>query len=335
MRVAQGDMNMKSPFQLVDENFQVLQNSAGYQQVITTLTSVSKKLSEQRFYEIPWADFMPTVIGNGAFNRQILNWRSFVKAGGFEQKIVSNASNKARLEQVDASFDAVTQNIYTYAAAVDYSVIELQEAMQANNLFSLVEAREIARRKEWSLGLQKFAFLGGVGGEKGFLNLSTVTNDTGTLTKRLYAMTADELNTFAGVVYEKYRNNANRTCKPTHFTIPEADFNGLTTFIDPNFAIKTKLAFLTEVFQTLTGNKNFKIQSCAYCDLANFDGTNNRYVLSNYDETSGKFDIPLDYTMTQAGTFNGFNFENAAYGQFAPYIAIRPLEMYYFSNTAA
>ncbi|NCX93987.1 MAG: DUF2184 domain-containing protein [Gammaproteobacteria bacterium] len=147
-------------------------------------------------------------------------------------------------------------------------------------------------------------------------------------------MTASQFNTFAGIVYEKYRANANRTAKPTHFIIPEADWNGLINFPDAAFPLKTKLALLEEAFKTITANAAFKILPCAYCDKANFDGTNNRYVLLNYDETSVKMDLPLDYVSTAAGTQNGFSWENVAYGQFTSVVALREKEMLYFSNTA-
>jgi hypothetical protein len=38
--------------------------------------------------------------------------------------------------------------------------------------------------------------------------------------------------------------------------------------------------------------------------------------------------------MTQAGTFNGFNWENVGYGSFTGVLAQRPAEMLYFGNTA-
>jgi hypothetical protein len=313
---------------------EIKKNSLGYQQLITTLTAVSKKVSEQKFYEIAFADYVPVVVGNGAFQRSILNWRTYSKGEGFKTGVISNASNKAMVPHVDAAYDALQQVVHNWAKGVVYNVFELEEAMKANQLFSLIEAREVARRKEWDLGLQEVAFLG-YSSDKGLLNQSSVTVNATVIPTRLPSMTASQFNTFAGTVYEAYRANAVRTAKPTHFIIPEADWNGLINFPDATYPLKTKLALLEEAFKTITANASFKILPCAYADKANFDGVNNRYVLLNYDETSVKMDLPVDYTMTQAGTMNGFSWENVAYGSFTGVVALREKEMLYFSNTAS
>lgn len=325
---------MKNPYKFFDPNTNELnKNSLGYSQLITTLTAVGRKVSEQKFYEIPFAEYVPVVVGNGAFQRSIINWRTYVKGEGFKSGVIGNASNQAQLPLVDAAYDQISQVIYNWAKGLTYSIFELEEAMLANTLFSLIEAREIARRKEWDLGLQEVAFLG-YGASKGLLNqTSAVTNST-VITKRIPSMSAAEFNTFTGAVYEAYRANCARTAKPTHFIIPEADWNGLINYPDATYPLKTKLELLEAAFKTITANPNFKILPCAYCDKANFDSTNNMYVLLNYDETSLKMDLPIDYTMTQAGTINGYSWENVGYGSFTGVVAQREKEILYFSNTA-
>lgn len=326
---------MRNPYQFYDPSVgEINRNSLGYSQLVTTLTAVGQKVSQQKFYEVPFAEMVPVVYGNGAYQRQIINWRTYSKSDGFENGVISNASNKADIPLVDAAYDQLPQNIYNWAKAVVYNVFELEEAMRANTLFSLIEAREKARRKEWELGIQKVAMLG-YGSDYGLLNQSSVTVDTATITKRIPAMTSAEFNTFVGAVYEAYRSNCARTARPTHFIIPEADFNGLVNFPDSTYPLRTKLEVVEMLFKTLTGNQNFKIMSCAFCDKANFDTTNNRYVLLNHDDTSVKMDLPIDYTMTAAGTVNGFSWENVAYGSFTGVIAQREKEMLYFGNTAA
>jgi hypothetical protein len=325
---------MKNPLQFFDPSTgEIMKNSLGYQQVITTLTAVGRKVSEQKFYEIAPADYVPVVMGNGAYKRQILNWRTYVKGEGFESGIMGNSSNGARVSLVDAAYDSINQNVLSWAKSVEYNLFELQEALQANTLFSLIEARELARRKQWDLGIQKVAFLG-IGSETGLLNNGNVTVDTATITKRIPAMSSAEFNTFAGAIYEVYRANCARTARPTHFIIPEADWNGLINFPDATYPLKTKLELLEAAFKTITQRADFKILPNAYCDKANFDTTNNRYVLLNYDETSVKMDIPIDYTSTAAGTVNGFTWENVAYGSFTGVVAQREKEMLYFGNTA-
>jgi hypothetical protein len=325
----------QNPYKFFDPNTNELhKNSLGYSQLITTLTAVGKVVSQQKFYEIAPADFLPIVVGNGAFQRSILNWRTYVKGEGFETGVISNAGNQAQIPQVDAAYDSISQNIYNWAKSVVYNVFELEEAMRANTLFSLIEARELSRRKQWDLGIQKIAFLG-YGADKGLLNIAAATTNTTTITKRIPAMSAAEFNTFVGAIYETYRSNTARTAKPSHFIIPEADFNGLVSWPDSTYPLRTKLELLTEAFKTITANPNFKILPCAYCDKANSpDATNNYYVLLNYDQASLKMDLPVDYTMTQSGTFNGFTFENIAYGSFTGVVAQREKEIMYYTNTA-
>lgn len=325
---------MKNPYQMYDSTSGELnKNSLGYSQLITTLTAVGRKVSEQKFYEIPFAEYVPVVFGNGAYQRYIINWRTYVKGEGFKTGVINNASNQAQIPLVDAAYDQIQQTIFNWAKGMVYNIFELEEAMRANTLFSLIEARELARRKEWDLGLQEVAFLG-YGASKGLLNQSSVTVDSSTITKRIPSMSAAEFNTFTGAIYEAYRNNCVRTAKPTHFIIPEADWNGLINYPDATYPLKTKLELLTEAFKTITANQSFKILPCAYCDKANFDTTNNRYVLLNYDESSVKMDLPIDYTMTQAGTINGFSWENVGFGSFTGVVAQREKEMLYFGNTA-
>lgn len=40
--------------------------------------------------------------------------------------------------------------------------------------------------------------------------------------------------------------------------------------------------------------------------------------------------IPVDFTMTQFGTADNFNFYNTAYGQYAGTVILRPQEVLYF-----
>lgn len=321
---------MRNPFSFFDPNTNTIKtNSLGYQQLITTLTAVAQKVSVQKFYEIPFADYVPVVMGNGAYQRQIINWRTFLKGEGFATGVIQNGSNNSRLASVDAAYDQVPQIIYSWAKSMAYNIFELEEAMQANTLFSLIEAREVARKKEWELGIQQIAFLG-YEDSTGLLNNPTATVNTTEITKPINSMTPEEFNAFAGTVYEVYRANVNRTAKPNIFAIPESDYNGLINFPSATFPLKTKLALLEEAFQTITANKAFKILPCAYADAANFNGTDNRYAMYNYDDTSVKMDLPIDYTMTQAGTVNGFTWENVAFGQFTGVVLQRPKEMLYF-----
>ena len=53
------------------------ENAAGFQQVIDTLTYLSKDVVGEVKYEFPIADFVPTAVGNGAWSNDILTPQSF------------------------------------------------------------------------------------------------------------------------------------------------------------------------------------------------------------------------------------------------------------------
>lgn len=321
---------MSNPFKFYDmKTNSVMKNSLGYQQLITTLTAVAQKVSVQKFYEIPFAEYVPVVMGNGAYQTSIINWRTFLKGEGFATGVIQNGSNDSRLAHVDAAYDQVPQVIYSYAKALIYNVFELEQAMMANQIFSLIEARETARAKEWQLGIQQVAFKG-YQDSTGLLNNGDATVNTTLITKAISSMNATEFNAFVGSIYQTYRVNAAYTAKPTHFVLPESDYNGLINFPDSAFPLKTKLEILNDAFKVITGNQAFKIMPCAYADAAQFDGVHNRYALYNFDDTSLKMDLPIDLTITQAGTQNGFTWESVGMGQFTGVVAQRPKELLYF-----
>ena len=312
---------------------QINTNSTGYDQIVTTLTAVGKVVSKQKFYTIPFADYLPVVTGNGAFQRSILNWRSYSKGEGFEAGVINNASNKSRLDRVDAVYDSVTQTIHNWALAVDYNLFEIEEALRANTLFSLIEAREKSRRQVWDLGIQKVAFFG-YESDTGLLNNSSVNTGAAIIPTRIWELTTAQFNTFVASLIEAYRSNNNRTAYPTHFIIPEPDFNSLSNFPDATYPLRSRLEIMETAFKTVTMNQGFKILPLAYADKTQNTFGYNVYTLLNYAEDSLKMDLPIDYTQLASGTQNGFNWENVAYGSFTGVVMQRPLEVLYFTNTA-
>jgi len=311
----------------------VMENSTGYRQVISTLTAIASQVSKQKFYKIPIADYMPVLVGKSGYSLDILNWRTFSDGEDFDTGIIGNAGNKNKIQEVDATLDSVSQIVYPWAKGISYTIFQVEQAALAGNFFSLIEAKEVSRKTNWDLGIQKKAFFG-YGDSKGLLNQAGATTNTTTITKRLNGMTAAELNSFVGAILGVYRTNCNYTAYPTHFVIPETDWNGLGQFPDATYPLKSRLAILEETFRVMTMNPNFKILPLAYCDKANFDETNNIYLLYNSDPTSLKFDIPLDYQMSTTASINGFQWANVAWGSFAPLALLRPKELMYFTNTA-
>lgn len=319
----------------VAERNQKIVNELGYEIDITTLTTLMKKVVEQKFFQIAPADYLPVRVGEGSWSTQLLTFRSYALGDDFETGVIQQGAAGSRMASADAGVDSVAVKIINWAKSIGWTLFELQQAQKAGN-WDIVTAKERSRKRNWDLGIQRVAFLGAKGDSevRGLLTQQDVTVDTALITKPLKSMTAVELNTFAAQILERYRDNAARTAMPTHFIIPESDYTGLAAQVDPSFPIKTKLALLMEVFQLITMNQQFKILPVAYADAQLSDGAlaKPRYTLLNYDEETIRMDIPVDYTATIANSIDNFSFQNAGYGQFTGAKAYRPREMLYIDN---
>lgn len=308
-------------------------NALGYEVSITTLTTIMKKVTMQKFFEIAPADYMPVRVGEGAWSTNLLTYRSFNLADDFTSGIVNTGANNARLASADAGVDSLSINVYNWAKSIGWNIMDLNLAAKSGN-WDLVTSKEYARKKNWDLGIQKIAFLG-VAGNSNVLGLYTqsgITTNLTRITKAISAMTTAELKTFVAGVIEDYRANCVRTAWPTHFILPESDYNGLASQASPEFPIKSTLELLEEAFKVCTRNKSFQILPCAYGDATYNSAVLNKqaYVLLKYDEESIRMDIPVDYTNTLANSIDNFSFQNVGYGQFTGVLAYRPLELLYF-----
>ncbi len=325
---------------LVNERFG---NALGYEVPITTLTTVVKKVSEQKLYQIAPADYLPVRVGEGTWSSNLTTYRSFDTSDVFESGIINDGDNNTRLSVADAAVDALNIKVNNWAKNTSWSIFALEQAAKSGN-WDLVAAKEKSRKRNWDLGIQRVAFLGaqgqnGSGGQcLGLLNQAGIALDTTLIPTMLSQMTPIQLAAFQQAAIARYRNNNNFTAFPTHFIIPENDYNGLVVQSSPQFPVKSTLELLEEGFKVITRNKNFKILPLAYAQVANAGGAlpsgvnTGIYCFLNYDEESIRMDIPLDYTNTLANSLDNFMFQNAGYGQFTGVLAYRPLELYYASN---
>jgi hypothetical protein len=309
-------------------------NSLGFDIDITTLTTIVKKVSEQKFFEIPPADFLPVRVGEGAWSSVLLTYRSFNMADDFETGIVNSANNNGRLAQADSGVDSVSVDVINWGKTIGWNLIELNQAAKAGN-WDIVTSKERSRKKNWDLGIQKIAFLGVENNSavNGLYTQTGVTANTTRITKAISTMTPAELKAFLAGVVDDYRTNCNRTAWPTHFILPESDYLGLASQASADFPIKTTLELIIEALRSLTRNPNFQVLPCAYGDALYSTLSVQRYVMLNYEEESVRMDIPVDYTNTLANSIDNFSFQNVGYGQFTGVQTYRPLEMLYFEYT--
>lgn len=319
-----------------------LRNALGYEISITTLTTIMKRITEQKFFEVPPADYIPVRVGEGAWSTHLTTYRSFDAADTFETGIINLGGQNARLANVDAAVDALSIQVFNWAKSLGWSIFDLELAAKSGN-WDIVAAKEKARKRNWDLGVQRIAFLGadGQNGNNGnclgLLNQSGITTNTTVITKAISTMTPAELKVFVALIVETYRANCNRTAWPTHFIIPESDYNGLASQASDTFPIKSTKQLLEEAFKEIVPYGKFKaLLPLAYADAAYHAGVSqiaNKqiYTLLNYDEESIRMDVPVDYTSTLANSIDNFSFQNAAYGQFTGVLAYRPLELLYFT----
>ena len=302
---------------------------------ITTMTMIMKRVVEQKFFNIPFADFLPVRVGEGAWSNQLLTFRSFATGGDFEEGVLNSGIDGTRLASASAGVDSVAIKTIAWAKEIGWTLVELAQASRSGN-WDIVTAKEKARKKNWDLGLQRIAFLGSVKDTsvKGLFNQAGITTDASTISSSI----ASTVSTPANLVLlmqsllQLYRSNCLRTAMPTHFVIPESEMLAMASPTSPSFPIKNIYQLMLETFQQITGNPNFKIMGCAYGDKAHNDLGVNIYALYNADEDSIRMDIPVDYTNTLANTVNGFQFNNVGYGQFTGVLAYRPKEMMYFTR---
>lgn len=317
-------------------------NSLGYEVAITTLTQISKRISEQKFYKLAPADYLPVLVGQAPWSSNITTYRSFSVADIFESGIVDLSGNNDRLSEADAAVDALNIKVYNWAKATAYSIFDLEQASKSGN-WELASAKERSRKISWDLGIQKIAFIGAQGQNTGssatclgLLNQPGIKFDTALITQSLSSMSYSQLATFQQNAIQNYRANCNYTAYPSHFIIPESDFNGLMAQSSPQFPLKSVLQLLEEGFQVITHNKNFKILPNIYAQVSisgsgvlPSQAATQMYVFLNYDEESLKMEIPLDYFTTLANSINNFQFQSAALGQFTGVLTLRSLELYY------
>lgn len=310
-------------------------NALGFEVDTTTLTTIMKKVTEQKFFEVAPAEYLPVRVGEGAWSSNLLTYRSVALADEFSKGVINTGGNNGKLASADAGVDSLTIAVKNWAKSIGWSLFDLQLASKSGN-WDLVTSKERSRKKNWDLGIQEVAFLGLTGDSscKGLLNQVGITNNTAIITKKISSMTPAELKTLAASLIEAYRANCNRTAWPTHFIIPESDYNGLASQASADFPIKSVLQLLEEALKTITRNADFKILPLAYGDAAYNTAAGigvQRYALLRYDEESLRMDIPVDYTNTLANSIDNFTYQNVGYGQFTGALAYRPLELMYFS----
>lgn len=325
---------------LKNANGDVATSSLGYQYTIQTTTQIRAQVIEQKFYTIPFADYIPVIPGTGAWMEDIKTNLTYDTAGSFEQGVINQASGPSQIAQVNVGIAPVTAKIVTWAKGYQYTTPELSKALASNN-WDVVTSKMQALKRNWDLGIQAVSYLGflpDLTNVPGLLTNTSVTTNTSVIAANISSMSAADFATFVSTIMATYFSNSNSTVLPDTFAIPMSDFLGLATPVSPDFPMVSKLSYLEQAFKAITGNPNFKIYGSAYNDAANNAGyvaTPGKYIYVLYrnDPDSLKMDLPVDFILTPAGTSNNFQWQGIGAGQFTGTIAYRPAEMLYFTHS--
>lgn len=316
-------------------------SSTGYQYTIQTTTFIRERVVEQKFYQVPIADYVPVDVGVGAWMEDIKTNLQYDVAGDFESGIVSVATGPSALATVDVATAPVNSKVITWAKGYQYSVPEVAKALAANN-WDVVSGKMSALVKNWQLGIQKIAFLGlntDLADVPGLLTSPNVTINTSVITANISSLSSSNFQALVAAILGAYAANANYTAMPNTFVMPLNDYLGLGTAASSDFPIVDMITYLENFFKKLTGEKDFKILPLAYAQAAqnagyiNGSSGKNRYVLYRRDPESLKMDIPVDFTLNPAGTANNFNWTGVGAGQFTGCIYYRPAEAIYFDHS--
>lgn len=309
----------------------------GYLVPMTTLTAVLRDVAQQKFYQIPVADYLPVRVGTeAAWAEDLLMFRSFQVGGDFEKGYVETA-NEGRLASTDAQLDAIRVKARVWAKELNWSIADVAKAARSG-VWDLVTQKEKSRRTNWDLGIQKTAFLGSRDGTmEGLATLSDVTVNTTLVPTSINLMSDAQFQAFAQGIVAAYLANNNYTAMPNRLYLPQTDYVALATATSVQFPIKSKIEYLRDTLRAATNQQDFEIKPLAYLQVAQSDGklTADRYILMRYDEDVARFEIPVDYTVTVPNSIDGWTIRNVGYGQHSGVLDARPQEILYMDLTSA
>jgi hypothetical protein len=314
----------------------------GYQYAIQTTTLIRAETVNQKFYEIPFANYIPVIPGEAAWMETIKTNLVYKLGGSFEQGIINTGSNQQKFAKMNVGTAPVTQTVALWAKSYDYSIFEVNKALALNN-WDVVSGKLEALKMEWDLGIQKLSFLGLLQDNVNFPGLLSQAGVNANLTviqKNISSFLTADWQSFVAAVLAAYFANSNNTVMPSHFSIPMDDYLGLAAFVNPSFPLAGSMFIdlLEAAFKKITGNPNFVVYGVLYGKMSvnagfwTVNGTQ-RYCLYRKDPKTLRMDLPMDFVLAAPVPVGPVTFEGLGYGQFTGVVAFRPAEIYYFDHT--
>lgn len=310
--------------------------SAGFQYAIDTLSYIRSSVIEQKFYEIPFSDFIPVDVGEGAYSDEVVQNLTFMSGGSFHDGDMANSDNTGRFASVETGLDPIRMPTRLWGKQAGWNIFEIARAAAASN-WDVVESKLKSLKKDWDLGIQEVAFLGAPGTSiTGLLNNSNVTVNTSLISTPLRSMNETQFTAFVGGLLPAYFDNSNDTSLPDTFLIPNSDYLGLGVPYSATYPNISKLQYLLETLRRLTGNPNFEVKGLSYAQSNRNAGagiSQNRYVLYKNDPETLKMAIPVDFTMLEADTSDKFLWVQKSVAQYSGVLINREPEVLYIDET--
>ena len=310
-----------------------------YSYAMDRLTYIRSRYVEQTFYEVAPADFFNVIVGEGAFSGQIITNLSIKTAGGFKQGKLSTGEHNSKLAVADAAVIPAYTQVMNWALATEYTIFDVNQALFTGT-WDPIEAKQKARKKDFDLGIQEIAFLGDVSDAYNFPGLLTSKmvniNASGRISQAISTFSTTQFSAFVSAVVGDFLSNCAYTAFPNKFTIPTDDWAGLAVPVSATFPVVNMLSYLQNAFNAICKG-GVELIPLAYGIPANNKeaintGTGSHIYVLYHDDIDTLFqEIPVNYTVTQVGTYNNFSFQDAAYCQYSGVTILKPLEVLYYT----
>jgi len=337
---------MAMPFNAITNAVGSPGGAVGMDIPITTMTTIIKEKSEQKFYDMLGktpSDYVPIKVGQGAWSDFLLTYLVQKFADNLETGIIDMGSPTGRLAEATSGVKGLAVQTYTWAKSITWNMGQINAAARAGN-WDLVSALEESRKMDWDLGVQRWTFFGGRGlngtngTTYGLLNQpasrGVVTNTT-LITQKISSMNTTQFATFIQSLIDTYMQNTNYTTAPTHFVIPQDDFNGMATPLSPTFPVVSVGKYLEDAIKQIVPTFKAVIPSAYAMPQYNKTVLNvgtglHVYALYNYDPRSLRMDVTVPYSTTVPNTLNGWQLQSVAFGQLTGLFPYLPQEIMYF-----
>jgi len=313
-------------------------NDVGFDQIITTLSAVETRVARQKNLQYSVEDAIDVVTGVGAWKEQGVFFRSFANGGDdLDSWRIDLAQQGATKAQANASVDRQTYPYMFLAKMIAYTRVELEQAA-TSGIWSAIEEKSFARRREYDLRYAQLVFQGTTDGVfPGLLSLPGVYTEADTIiTMKLFKMSDAQFQVALQTLFPASYTNAQLTEKPNRFLIPELDRIGLSTTwsaVGIGFSqSRTRLEQLEIAFRNYTGDGESRVIGNNFANAV-LNGGVDIYTMYRKDPFELKVENPVPFGIYPGVSVDGFNFQNTALSQTSGVVAKYLQQHMYIKNS--